>query len=103
MNSKKKKIQKLIESNTVSTKQVFAGFTNDQNKIVDEEIKYYDMLLEIRRVRAKLNLSQQELADKAKLPRTTITKIESGNYNPTIHTLMSIASAMDKKLEVKLV
>ena len=40
------------------------------------------------------------LAKKANLPRTTITKIESGTYNPIVSTLAAMASAINKKLEI---
>jgi len=43
------------------------------------------------------------LAKKAAIPRTTITKVESGKYNPTVSTLMSIASAMNKTLQIRVV
>src|SRR5258706_12809447 len=99
MNTKKAKLLKIIEENTVSLEEVMGKFTEEQNRIVESEIRYYDLLVELRRIRKKLGLSQQTLAEKAKLPRTTITKIESGTYNPTINTLMSIAYAMDEKLE----
>lgn len=47
-----------------------------------------------------MNRMKKEILKKADLPRTTITKIESGSYNPTIQTLMRISSAMDKKLKI---
>jgi DNA-binding XRE family transcriptional regulator len=98
-----KKLEKILEENTVSLESMMDDLTDDEKKIVEAEIRYYDLLVELRRIRKHLGLSQTELAEKAKLPRTTITKIESGNHNPTINTLMSIASAIGKKLEVRFV
>ena len=94
---KTKEFKKIIRDNTVSLKSVFNDLTDNEKKIIDKGIRRYDMLLNIK----ILKLSQTKLAEKANLPRTTITKIESGSYNPTINTLMSIAYALNKKLEVK--
>ena len=101
MNTKKTRLRKVINDNTVSAEEAFRGFTPEQKKIADAEIRYYDVLVELKKLRKQMGLTQEELAVKAKLPRTTITKIESGGYNPTINTLMSIAAAMDKKLQLR--
>lgn len=102
MKNKKLKLEEIIKRKTVSSESVFRNFTVKQKKIVDAEIKYYDVLVGLKNQRKKMGFSQTQLALKANLPRTTITKIESGSYNPTINTLMSIAYALNKKLEVKL-
>jgi DNA-binding XRE family transcriptional regulator len=101
MNTKKLQLQKILKQNTSSLDDVFKNLTPEQEKIVEDEIRYYDVLVELRNLRKQKGLTQAQLAIKASVPRTTITKIESGNYNPTINTLMSIASAMDKKLQVQ--
>jgi DNA-binding XRE family transcriptional regulator len=95
------KLQKIIKNNTISADESFSEFTPEQRKNVEAEIRYYDVLVELKKLRNQLGLTQEQLAYKAGLPRTTITKVESGSYNPTINTLMSIASAMNKRLQVK--
>ncbi|EKE05688.1 MAG: hypothetical protein ACD_19C00182G0016 [uncultured bacterium] len=97
----KTKLKEIIKKNTVSAESVFDDFNAKQKKIVDAEIKYYDVLVSLKDQRKRIGFSQKQLAEKANLPRTTITKIESGSYNPTINTLMSIAYALNKKLEVR--
>ncbi|KKP47217.1 MAG: Toxin-antitoxin system, antitoxin component, Xre family [Candidatus Woesebacteria bacterium GW2011_GWA1_33_30] len=101
MKTKKLKLEKIIKRNTVSSGSVFRDFTAKQKKIVDAEIKYYDVLVGLKNQRKRMGFSQKQLAERASLPRTTITKIESGSYNPTINTLISIAYALNKKLELK--
>jgi DNA-binding XRE family transcriptional regulator len=101
MTRKHKKTLELIKKNTVSLEDAFRDFTPEQNKIVEAEIRYYEVLVELRKMRKKLGLTQEQLAMRADVPRTTITKIESGSFNPTINTLMSLASAMDKRLQVR--
>ncbi|HEX7018290.1 MAG TPA: helix-turn-helix transcriptional regulator [Patescibacteria group bacterium] len=80
--------------------ELFKDFTLADEIDVAIEVLKYDILLAVRNFRKKFNLTQEQLAQKASLPRTTITKIESGNYNPTIKTLMTIAEALDKKLKI---
>jgi len=103
MNNKKMTLREKLEKYSVPAEKVFSdlNFTEKEKRRVEERIKEYDLLMALKKIRKKLNLSQEKLAQKANLPRTTITKIESGNYNPTISTLMAIASAMDKKLEIR--
>ena len=78
-------------------------FTNEDWQAVKAEKKYYELLLDFKKTRQNLGFTQQELAKKAQIPRTTITKIESGNRNSTIDTLMRLAQAMGKRLELTLV
>ncbi len=94
-------ILKNIAKHSVSFEEVFQHFTPEQEKTAEAEMRYYDVLLELKKLRSKLGLTQAELAQKALLPRTTISKIESGTYNPTINTLMSIAAALNKELRIK--
>lgn len=54
----------------------------------------------IKRYRKEKNLSQEELAKKAGITYTTLTKIESGhNDNPTVKTLQQIAQALEVTLD----
>ena len=39
------KLECTIKKNTVSTTEIFSGFTAEQNKIVEAEIKYYNKLV----------------------------------------------------------
>ena len=49
--------------------------------------------------REEAGLSQQKLADKAGVPKTTVSRIERGN-NTSIETLTKLASALGMKLKV---
>ena len=53
---------------------------------------------EVRKRRENQRLSQKTLAFKANLHMNVIGRIERGSYNPTILTLLSIASALDASL-----
>jgi transcriptional regulator with XRE-family HTH domain len=49
----------------------------------------------IRRLRKAKGMSQQELADKARLTRVYITRVEAGQQDPSLSTINAIARALD--------
>lgn len=49
-------------------------------------------------IRAQLGMSQRSLANRAKVPQSTISKIESGLLQPNISTLKKVLSSMECKL-----
>lgn len=53
-----------------------------------------DVGSEIRKAREEAGLSQQELADKAKLHRTYINMIERGKKNPTMDVFFRLCAAL---------
>ena len=52
----------------------------------------------LRRLREKRQLSQSELARKAKVGRVTLNRIESGSQDPTLGTLERLAKALGVRL-----
>lgn len=55
--------------------------------------------LRLKAARASLDLSQQELADQVGVSRQTISAIEKGDYNPTIHLCIAICKVLHKTLD----
>ncbi|MGE3728505.1 MAG: XRE family transcriptional regulator [Candidatus Sericytochromatia bacterium] len=53
----------------------------------------------LRYLRGKKNWSQQQLADLAELPRTTLTHIESGQGNPSLANLVKLSAALGVGVE----
>ena len=54
----------------------------------------------IKQLRKRHNLSQEQLAQKAGITYSTLIKIESGaNKNPTLETLTKIANAFKIKID----
>ena len=49
----------------------------------------------IRRLRKARGMSQQDLADKARLTRVFITRVEAGQQDPSLSTINAIARALD--------
>ncbi|NCN83002.1 MAG: helix-turn-helix transcriptional regulator [Candidatus Pacebacteria bacterium] len=98
---KKTSIQQM-QMSTIPWNEFNIDFTNEQHKIIQNEIAYYDALQSLKKTRKQLGLTQAELAIRASMPRTTITKVESGSYNPTLSTLMTMATALGKQLRITL-
>jgi transcriptional regulator with XRE-family HTH domain len=59
-------------------------------------------LFTFQHLRKSQGITQVELAQEAEINRTTLSKIESGQRNATLDVLMRLASALGKKLEIKL-
>jgi predicted transcriptional regulator len=51
--------------------------------------------------RIEQNLTQKELAEKAGIRQSNISRIENGNCSPTIATLQLIARGMGKTLHIE--
>ena len=98
-----KKQREYLEKHTISWSEYSKDFSDEQKRIVENEIAYYDALQALKKTRKEQGLTQARLAKKANMPRTTITKVESGSYNPTINTLMNMATAMGKRLRITLI
>ena len=102
MKKMRKKQQDYIKKNTIPWSEFSKDFTDEQNRMVESEIAYYDALQSLKKTRTEQGLTQADLAKKASMPRTTITKVESGSYNPTLQTLMNMAAAMGKRIKITL-
>ena len=75
--------------------------TLEERQFIETEKKYYYLMLAMRNKRKKLGLTQEKLSKMSKVPRTTITKIESGSRNTTLATLMTLAHSMGSTIEIK--
>ena len=51
---------------------------------------------------AELEMTQKELADKLGTGQAVISRLESGNANPTLASLAEIAEALDADLHIEL-
>jgi len=70
--------------------QNFEDMTSDKNNIGDN----------IKKLRAKLDLTQDDLARKSDVKYTTLSKIESGVVTkPTVHIMAKIAKALNASIE----
>ncbi len=63
----------------------------------------FQIIHDIIRKRIKNDISQKELAKRIGSDQATISRLETGNYNPSIKFLKKIAAAVGGKLQVKIV
>lgn len=59
----------------------------------------YEMTNRIREFRARLGLTQEELARKVNVRRETIVFLEKNKYNPSLKLAYDIARVFDVKIE----
>ncbi|MBP6976250.1 helix-turn-helix transcriptional regulator [Candidatus Dojkabacteria bacterium] len=57
----------------------------------------------LKELRSKKKLTQEDLAIISGVPRTTISRIETGKRNISIDKLILIANALDRDLEIRFV
>jgi len=77
------------------------------NPEVQNELKLneteYRIIEEIIMARKEKNLTQKDLAELIGTKQSNISRLESGNYNPTIEFLNKIAVAVGKELKVSII
>jgi predicted transcriptional regulator len=78
-----------------------------QNEEVLKELRNneaeYKIIEEIITARQEKNLTQKDLAELVGTKQSNISRLESGNYNPTLEFLNKIARAIGKELEIRIV
>ena len=53
--------------------------------------------------RTEIGMAQKELASKTGIQQSNISRIEQGEYNPSVKTLQRLADGMGKKLYIEFV
>ncbi|ACM61389.1 helix-turn-helix protein [Caldicellulosiruptor bescii] len=86
----------------ISAYKIVEKYTNEEDK------KYFelddilvDIAVKIIQYRIKNNLSQKELAQKLGISQAMVSKLESGDYNPTVKMLYEIAKKLGFELEIE--
>lgn len=72
-------------------------FRNEYNSLIPK----YEIIKEIIKERNAQNLTQQEFADKLGIKQSNISRLESGNYNPSMDFLQKVAQALGKELHIE--
>lgn len=76
-------------------------FQSSQVKKEYDDLKVlYDIKKEIIQLRISQGLSQKELAEIVGTQQSAISRLESGEYNPSIEFLSRIAHALGKELQI---
>lgn len=80
-------------------------YTADDQKIiieVEQKSTRHSVIEQYVRCRKLQGITQAELAKRAGVPRSNITRFESGNYNPSLELLVRIAAALGMSLKMQL-
>ena len=80
-------------------------YTSAEQKIlieVEQKSIRQSVIEQYIRCRKIQGMTQAKLAKRAGIPRTNITRFESGNYNPSLEMLVRIAAALGMTLQVQL-
>ena len=78
-------------------------FTQEEKERIDRKLEDKQALRALRDLRNELSLTQEELAIKSGIPRTTISKVENGQRNVSIYKLVQIANSVDRDLQISFV
>lgn len=99
-----KNIKKFTETTSTDMDAFFAEMMQDSSyrKLAESEKAKLASAYAVLEARQNAGLSQQELANKSGVPKTTIARIEQGN-NTSIETLTKIANALGKQVRVSIV
>ena len=93
------------EIQTVRNSMDYIYTSGEQEIIIEVEQRdtrhsVIDQYVQCRKLQG---MTQAELAKRAGIPRSNITRFESGNYNPSLEQLVRIATALGMMLQVQLV
>ena len=81
-----------------------------EDMIKDEEFKLeyeklrprYEAIAQIIVARKQQNMTQAELARRVGTQKSNISRLESGNYNPSLDFLSKVAESLGKSLNVQI-
>lgn len=90
-----------------------AGISFEEMKadmLKDEEFKAeyeklkprYEAIAQIIRARKEQNMTQAELAKRVGTQKSNISRLESGNYNPSLDFLVKVAESLGKSLSIQI-
>ena len=98
------KIKKAFEEGRlVNYNEIFSSYPKKIQERIKSRARYLMVAMELIKLRKTKKLSQGELADKMKVKREFISRLESGEQNITLETLYKVAEATGKKFETRFV
>lgn len=84
---------------------VASTFFENENEEMVQEFNVSKILVDIAcefiKYRASHNMTQGELAKKLDISQVMVSKLESGDYNPTVRMLYEIAQRMGWKFNIE--
>ena len=61
----------------------------------------YEIIRQVIQSRSEQNITQKELADRIGIKQSNISRLESGNYNPSLQFLKKVASGLGKEIHIE--
>ena len=80
-------------------------FNNDKmlKSKYDELAPRYELISKAIDTRLKNKMTQEDVAQRMGTTKSSISRFESGDYNPTVDFLIRLSSALGKKLKINMV
>lgn len=81
---------------------VFSKVSKDERfkQAYNEEIIRLRLAMEVRTLRTKKHLTQEDVAQKAGMPQSVVARIESGRHSISLGTLNRVAHALGKQVQL---
>lgn len=93
--------QAIKDGRLIDFDDYFAKLPKEEQEEIKLRAKFILARIEIRKLRKKEKLTQAQLAKKMNVKREFLSRIESGEQNVTLETLIKIASAVGKEFKFK--
>ena len=75
---------------------------NDFKKEYEKLQPRYEIISQIIETRKAQNMTQAELAKLVGTQKSNISRLEGGNYNPSLDFLIKVAASLGKELKIQL-
>jgi DNA-binding XRE family transcriptional regulator len=62
----------------------------------------YEVISKLIELRKEQNITQAELAKRVGTQKSNISRLESGNYNPSLDFLIKVVHSLGKELEIQI-
>lgn len=92
----------MSKKNWVGAKTFFEDESKEMKKELDSEALLVDIACQFIKYRAEKKLTQKDMAKKLGMTQAMISKLESGNYNPTVKMLFEIAQKLSWNFKLEL-
>lgn len=89
-----------------TTKNMDYIYTDDEQAVLIETLQKNTretIISQFVQCRKNKKMTQADLARRTGIPRTNITRFESGRYNPSLEMMVKIAAALDMTVGLNLI
>ena len=93
-----------MSSAGVSFEEIKADMMKDEEFKAEYEklMPRYEAIEQIIKARKEQNITQAELAKRVGTQKSNISRLESGNYNPSLDFLVKVAESLGKNLSIQI-